>query len=143
MDMASEQQVKRYLAYWFLLGKKVIIPRQDQAISPNLVYDGANYSSEFEQCWQTITAPRHVDSYLEGTDQTIQDLLSSKCDITECAKCKMPVPIITLGIQNLGCPCYDLPSWPNDQLPTPKAPHNNQAQLLRIRQRLAQWRNEE
>ncbi|MGK7933820.1 MAG: hypothetical protein AB4041_20655 [Microcystaceae cyanobacterium] len=143
MDMASEQQVKHYLAYWFLLGKKVVIPLQDQTICPKLVYDGEKYSSEFEQCWQTITLPRHKDSYLEGTTQTIQELLSSKWDITECANCKMPVPMIILGTQALGCPCFDLPSWPNDELPTPKVPSNNKNQLLRIRQKLARWHNDE
>lgn len=134
--MAVEQQVKHYLAYWFLLGKKVLIPRSQSAICPRWVFEGERYSSEFEHCWQIITDTPNHDSYLEGTDQTIQDLLSEKWEIIDCAKCQMPIPMITLGIQGTGCPCCDLEGWPNTELPKPKAPTNSQSHLHRIREKL-------
>ncbi len=138
MDMASEQQVKHYLAYWFLLGKKVWLPQTQDTIRPMLVFEGEGYSAEFEQSWQQIIAPQNQDAYLEGTDQTIQDLLSAKWEIINCAKCQMPIPVVTLGVQSTNCPCADLDLWPNRELPKPKSPINTQKQILRIRERLNQ-----
>lgn len=143
MNMASEQQVKQYLAYWFLLGKKLIFPHQRQDICPDKVYENENYSAEFKQCWQQITDPKNPDAYLEGTEQTINELLSSKWDIIDCAKCKMPVPIVSSGIQTMGCPCADLELWPNTELPLPKSPINDKQQLLNICKRLNCFKYEE
>lgn len=143
MHMASEQEVKTYLAYWFLLGKKVVLPRQQDAVCPHLVFEGQDYSPEFEQCWQQIVSPNNQDSYLEGTEQTIEELLSSKWEIIDCAKCKMPIPIVSLGIQSLGCPCGDLELWPNTELPKPKSPVNSQNQINRILERLNRCHHED
>jgi hypothetical protein len=141
--MASEQQVKQYLAYWFLLGKKLIFPHQKQGICPSKIYDHGDYSAEFKQCWQKIVDPKNKDAYLEGTEQSINDLLSSKWDIIDCANCKMPVPIISLGVQTVGCPCADLDLWPNTELPLPKSPVDTQQQLLNIRKRLNYFKTED
>jgi hypothetical protein len=65
--MASEQQVKRYLAYWFQLGKKVVIRNGNSALSPQPVMTGDRYSDEFESIWQQILSPDSGDCYLEGT----------------------------------------------------------------------------
>ncbi len=143
MDMASEQQVKDYLAYWFLLGKKVVLPRQQDAVCPRVVFEGGNYSTEFEQCWQKISSPPNRDSYLDGTEQTIAELLSSKWDIVECAKCQMPIPIVSLGMPCSGCPCNDLELWPNNELPKPRSPINSQKQLNQILGRLNRCQHDE
>ncbi len=143
MEMTSEQQVKHYLACWFLLGKKVLLPREQDAICPRWVFKGEKYSPEFEQCWQRLIEGNNQDSYLEGTEQTIRDLLSTKWEIVDCAKCQMPVPIVSLGSQSNGCPCCDLEFWPNTELPQPKRPVNDQAQINRIREKLSQWGEQE
>ncbi len=48
----------------------------------------------------------------------------------------MPVPLRSLGIPALSCPCNDLPEWPNTELPEPRSPINSQEQLMVIRKRL-------
>jgi hypothetical protein len=134
--MASTQKVKKYLAYWFQLGKKVILNKNNQTLLPSKIFQGSDYSPEFEDCWREIITNNKGDAYLEGTPQTIQDLLSSKWDIIPCARCEMPVPMIDLGFVSPNCPCADLENWPNQELPQPRAPVKNDNYLRKLSERL-------
>ena len=136
MIMATEKQVKEYLAYWFQLGKKILLFNTKVAILPQPVIERGKYSAAFEKCWARILAAQGHDYYLEGTEQTIAELFSSKWVMTSCPKCTMPVPIIDMGVSCHVCPCYDLPDWPNNNLPLPRSPVNSQDRLKRIQQRL-------
>ena len=130
--MASEQAVKEYLAYWFQLGKKVVISDRTQAVIPQQIMQGGGYSQEFENCWLQITSANVGDSYLEGTLETISELLTENWQISPCARCTMPVPRLDVGIASLLCPCTDLSNWPNNKLPAPRSPVNSQAKLTAI-----------
>lgn len=141
--MASEQQVKRYLAYWFQLGKKVIIRNGDAAVLPPSVVAGDRYSDEFESVWEQIISPESGDCYLEGTHQTIAELLSPRWEIEACVRCDMPVPLIKIGLPPELCPCNDLPSWPNTEIPKPREPVSSQERLQQIRDRLSQRNNQQ
>ena len=135
--MAQTQQVKKYLAYWFQLGKKIIHSSQNKTLMPQKVLNGHGYSSEFEKLWTVVSQENNSDKYyLEGTGQTIEQLLSSQWDIVSCARCNMPVPMIELGQQINGCVCDDLDNWPNNELPNPRSPVNNQQNLTRIKDSL-------
>lgn len=134
--MASEQHVKRYLAYWFQLGKKVVINNGESAVLPQPVITGDRYSDEFESAWQKITSPRSGDCYLEGTNQTIAELLTPKWNVEPCVRCDMPVPLINIGMPSELCPCNDLPTWPNQDIPKPRQPVSTQDRLKEIRDRL-------
>jgi hypothetical protein len=128
MSTASENQVKRYLAYWFQLGKRVLL-RNGEAILPHPIIRGDRYSEEFEQCWQQLLDHHSGDCYLEGTTQTIQELLSPRWEITSCSRCQMPVPMVDVGLQSGLCPCHDLSDWPNNELPKPREPINTKDRL--------------
>ncbi|HEY9670023.1 MAG TPA: hypothetical protein V6D11_01080 [Waterburya sp.] len=141
--MASEQQVKRYLAYWFQLGKKVMIHSSGAAVSPPSVVAGDRYSDEFEAVWLQIVSPESGDCYLEGTQQTIAELLSPRWEIEPCVRCDMPVPLIKIGLPPELCPCNDLPSWPNTEIPKPREPVSSQDRLKQIRDRLSQSNNKQ
>ncbi|MBE9191071.1 hypothetical protein IQ230_12045 [Gloeocapsopsis crepidinum LEGE 06123] len=134
--MASEQEVRQYLAYWFQLGKRVIVNNTQQVIKPKLVIQSGQYSQEFENCWQQLKALDLNESYLEGTEQSIAELLTPAWEMNSCARCAMPVPIPSVGVPSLSCPCNDLPTWPNTEVPAPRSPVNSQAQLADIRDRL-------
>jgi hypothetical protein len=134
--MASEQQVKRYLAYWFQLGKKVVINNGRSALLPKPVMIGNIYSDEFERIWQEILSPESGDCYLEATNETIAELLTPQWDIDPCTRCDMPVPIFKVGMPPELCPCNDLPTWPNTELPAPREPISSQTRLGEIRERL-------
>jgi hypothetical protein len=134
--MASEQQVKEYLAYWFQLGKKVLLHNGRETILPQPITEGDRYSAKFENCWQKILAREGKNCYLEGTNQTIEQLLAPTWDVTSCARCGMPVPTIDLGMQPLSCPCDDLNNWPNSELPRPRSPVDSKAHLGKIQVRL-------
>ena len=138
--MASEQEVRQYLAYWFQLGKKAMLPN-NQTMLPQSVIQGANYSEEFEDCWRQIISPDTGDCYLEGTEQTITELLTPAWDLNSCARCTMPVPVRNVGMPPLSCPCNDLPTWPNTEVPAPRSPVNTQRQLMEIRQQLLRMGN--
>jgi hypothetical protein len=133
--MASSEKVKLYLACWFQLGKKLIFDNGREILFANPV-KGDRYSDEFEACWQQVMGKKGKNCYLSGTNTTIEALLSPGWNITACARCKMPVPTLELGIQDSSCPCVDLPSWPNLELPLPHAPVNSNSRLHRISDRL-------
>lgn len=134
--MASEHQVKQYLAYWFQLGKRVLIQNGQQAIKLQSIIAGDRYSDEFEACWKQIRDPQSGACYLEGTEQTIDELLSPEWEINACARCAMPVPTRTIGMPPDSCPCFDLPNWPDNQTPQPRSPVSTQDSLSKLRDRL-------
>lgn len=134
--MASVTQVRTYLAYWFQLGKKVIWRNGKATLLPQSVIQGDRFSPQFEECWQKIMSVEGKDCYLEGSNQTIADLLSSGWDIAACARCQMPVAMVESGIPSLDCLCSDLDNWPNNELPAPRSPINNYVQLNKIKTRL-------
>ncbi len=134
--MATKHEVRRYLAYWFQLGKKVMTGNGAASLLPQPVIEGDRYSEEFEKCWLQILSPETGDCYLEGTHETIAELLTPAWDMLPCSRCEMPVPMRNLGMPALACPCNDLSTWPNTELPAPRDPVNNQEQLMAIRVRL-------
>lgn len=137
--MASEQQVRQYLAYWFQLGKRVLIHGGRESLLPRPVIQGNRYSDEFESCWQQINANNAGDCYLEGTNQTIAELLSPAWEINPCSRCSMPVPLRTVGmVSSPDCTCSDIPDWPNNDMPQPRDPIDSQTLLMQIRDRLKQ-----
>ena len=135
MNMASQQEVKQYLAHWFQLGKSVVCPKRQETIRPEEIFQGHHYSTEFEKCWQKILST-DADCYLEGTEQTIQQLLSPAWEIIDCPRCELPIPITVAGIASPVCTCFDLSGWPNNELPCPRLPVNTTTHLHRLRQRL-------
>lgn len=135
--MASQKQVKEYLAYWFQLGKKVVVGNGVATLQPTTVIDGEHYSREFEQCWQQIISHGGDNCYLEGTEETIGQLLNPAWEMIACARCSMPVPIRGFGMPAILCPCSDLDTWPNTELPPPRCPVNSQEQLIAIREKIA------
>lgn len=134
--MASKDQVKQYIAYWLQLGKKVVIRNGDRSLLPEKIIVGDRYSEEFEACWQQILSPDSGDCYIEGTDETIAELLNSQWEIISCSRCVMPIPLRTQGMPPNCCPCFDLSTWPNPELPHPRSPVCNQAHLSSIRHRI-------
>lgn len=139
--MAAQNTVKKYLAYWFQLGKRVFLRNGQEAICPSLVIQGDRYSQEFERCWQRILSPESGDCYLEGTEETIDELLFGEWEIVCCARCTMPVPVPTRGLPSAACPCNDLPDWPNTEVPFPREPVSTQQRLKQIRDRLVENNN--
>ena len=140
--MASEQFVRQYLAYWFQLGKPVLINGGKSRVLPRPILQGDRYSPEFEACWQQVCSPESGDCNLEGTEQTIAELLSPAWDVDPCSRCAMPVPVKVQGVAALECPCIDLPGWPNTELPPPRAPIQSQTRMGQMRDRLRQTHGE-
>ena len=48
--MATKQEVRKYLAHWFQLGKTVVVNQGNVILSPEKVITGDRYSQYFEQC---------------------------------------------------------------------------------------------
>ena len=134
--MASLEQVKHYIACWFQLGKKLVSDEGKTIDLEGSVVKGDRYSSKFENCWRDIMALEEANYHLEGTDTTIKDLLSSGWNITACARCSMPIPRLESGVQTINCPCFDMPQWPNFELPFPRIPVRNNSRLSSINDRL-------
>jgi hypothetical protein len=131
--------VRQYLAHWFQLGK-TIKTDQGKNIKPPQVFQNTTYTSEFEECWQQAIAAKSC--YLEGTNQTITDLLSAQWDLVACARCTMPIPLPAVGLpHDQSCPCHDLPNWPNNEVPVPRSPVDVSTKMNNLRQRLATLHN--
>lgn len=134
--MANEQAVRQYLAYWFQAGKRLVMKGGRDSYAPRLVFQGNNYSPDFESCWEYLTSSASGECYLEGTEQSIQELLSNRWEVLLCARCDMPIPMVVAGVMPAECPCTDLPTWPNNDIPKPHSPINTTAHLTHIRNRL-------
>jgi len=108
----------------------------NEALLPQPVLKGEGYSQEFEAGWQKIMSPDSGDCYLEGTDETIAQLLTPEWELVICCRCALPLPLPTAGLPPQGCPCNNLSWWPNLDMPKPRLPVNNQAKLGAICDRL-------
>lgn len=135
--MASAAQVRDFLAHWFQLGKPVLLPGNRGQQLPTPIFRQGQYSREFEQCWQEIMATQGQDCYLSGAFPSIATLLSPAWDVTACARCPMPVCLPTLGLAAHPCPCHDLSTWPNYDMPMPRRAVQDDQKLSQIRARLA------
>ncbi|MGD1944423.1 MAG: hypothetical protein ACFB0G_24260 [Leptolyngbyaceae cyanobacterium] len=133
--MASAQKVQSYLAYWFQLGKPVVFQRSQTQCLPSPIFQGSQLSGSFQNCWQRIMQ-NAADCCLSGTDESIAELLSDAWEITDCSRCVMPLPLLVHGIKSSPCPCADLSSWPNSEVPQPRTGVSSNQQLDDIRQRL-------
>jgi hypothetical protein len=140
--MASQEQVRNFLAYWFQLGKPVVLAGGKSECLPSPVYYKNRFSLAFEDCWQQIMATHGENCYLKGTVQTIAMMLTPAWDMTACARCNMPVPVPTAGMMTLPCPCSDLQSWPNQDLPMPRIAVDDSHYLDNIQQRLDKVKNQ-
>jgi hypothetical protein len=127
--MATNIEVKEYLAKWLQMGKRVAI--NDIEVGLPQVIKGENYSPEFEQIWEKS---QHQVAYLEGTNQTIQDLLKPEWEIISCATCELPVPTLSLGYREVrSCVCDDRP---NLDTIAPRSPVTSSTYLQSISDRL-------
>jgi hypothetical protein len=137
--MASVNQVKTYLAYWFQLGRGVWIPGHADLVKPARILSDNAYSVEFETLWAKLATPSvSAHSYLEGTEQTIDELLSPMWEVESCARCSLPIPLKTAGLPpTYTCPCADMGNLPNLEMIPPREPVNSQLVLQRICDRLS------
>ncbi|TVQ08879.1 MAG: hypothetical protein EA368_10685 [Leptolyngbya sp. DLM2.Bin27] len=136
--MASQEQVRNFLAHWFQLGKPVVVAESRGECLPSPVFQGEKYSSSFENCWRKIMVTRGRDCYLSGTNQSIAELLLPAWDVTDCARCDMPIVLPTAGMMTDLCPCNDLDTWPNTDVPTPRPAVDSRDRLGSLQQRLGQ-----
>lgn len=134
--MATQEQVRSFLAHWFQLGKPVVLADNDKECLPCPVYYKNSYSQSFEDCWQQIMSTEGEGCYLKGTTQTVADMMSTGWDITSCARCDMPVAVPSVGMMKSPCPCFDLHTWPNYDVPTPRMAIDDGHHLGEIQRRL-------
>ncbi|WP_035985382.1 hypothetical protein [Leptolyngbya sp. KIOST-1] len=136
--MASQAQIRNFLAHWFQLGKPVVLAENRGQCLPEPIYQNGDYSKSFEDCWHRIMVTGGQDCYLEGTSQSIAAMLSPAWEVTPCARCDMPLAIPIAGPMNYPCPCSDLMSWPNTDMPMPRTAVDNRQHLSDLRQRLTE-----
>ncbi|HIK44132.1 MAG TPA: hypothetical protein IGR64_04505 [Leptolyngbyaceae cyanobacterium M65_K2018_010] len=139
--MATQEQVRNFLAHWFQLGKPVVLAGNQGECLPAPVFYQGGYSQAFEDCWQRIMSTGGEGCYLRGTTQSIATMLTPAWEVTACARCTMPVAIPTLGMMKFPCPCHDLYSWPNYEVPIPRSAVDDQQYLSEIQKSLNQLRD--
>ena len=136
--MASEAQVKEYLACWLQLGKQLGLNGGRNTISIQTVIADNSFSRDFEDCWNRLRKNEAGVCYLDGTQVTVEQLLSPRWAIIDCARCSMPIPVPIAGIAPNTCPCHNLDDWPNCELPMPRIPVNSEQMLLILIRKLQQ-----
>ncbi len=134
--MASPQEVQTYLAYWFQLGRSVHISNGLTTLRPVPVLEGNQLSRAFKDCWQAIMAVGGRDCYVDGSSETIEQLLSPQWEIINCARCTVPTAMSTVMPVAKLCPCGDMDHWPNNEVPPPHMPINNKKHFSRLKTRL-------
>ncbi|MEM9483911.1 MAG: hypothetical protein AAGA83_09500, partial [Cyanobacteria bacterium P01_F01_bin.116] len=53
-----------------------------------------------------------------------------------CSRCSIPIAMQAVMPVAQMCPCGDIDSWPNDELPAPHMPINNNTHFQRLKTRL-------
>ena len=134
--MASQTQVREYLAHWFQLGKPVVLAEHRGECLPKPIFQNGDYSRSFEDCWHQIMVTSGQDCYLQGTTQSIAAMLSPAWEVTSCSRCEMPIAMPTAGTMTALCPCNDLMSWPNTEMPSPRTAVDDRRHLAELQQRL-------
>lgn len=134
--MASDRQVRTYLACWFQLNRGVILHDTGERLCPQPVILRSTYSPDFETCWTRISERKGQDWYLEGTNQTLSELMTDAWEFIPCPRCTLPIPMPNCPVMRIECPCAELHSWPNTQLPLPRQPLNAQHALGHICERV-------
>ncbi len=135
--MALRSHVKTYLAYWFQLGRGLRMPPDDRLVKFRTILADGHYSREFEAIWQQLTDPWIAShSYLDGTEQTISQLLEPSWEINDCARCGLPIPMQDRGLPCLSCPCSDLEDIPDIESLPPREPIDSQVILKQLCRRL-------
>lgn len=133
--MANATEVKEYLSYWFQLGKSVVFPKSQVIVRPDPIFSQHAFSPAFEACWQRMVLSSE-DCYLEGTEQSVRDLLKPEWEMISCARCDLPIARSRNHIPTCLCPCIDLASWPNLELPQPRLPLHRGSALRNVHKRL-------
>ncbi|MEE3717140.1 hypothetical protein V2H45_10320 [Tumidithrix elongata RA019] len=140
--MATYNVVKDYLAQWMQVGKKVWLQSENRAVGIRKVIEGEKYAQEFESLWSEISTTKANEAYLEGTEETIQDLLSNKWELVECARCSLPVACLDMGAREISaCPCSTMRLWPNLETIPPRKPVKTTRYLNNICDRLLEKRS--
>ncbi|MEN9203213.1 MAG: hypothetical protein Q6K80_06720 [Thermostichus sp. DG_1_6_bins_120] len=139
--MAAPNQVKAYVACWLQLGKAVLWDRPAglERLRPEPLLGLGSLSQEFQLSWQRMNLdPWHC--YLEGTQESLGQLLSPAWEIQSCGRCGLPVPLPMTPATPVGpCPCSDLKEWPNSTTVPPRVQDEQflqRAELRAIHQRL-------
>ncbi|CAN1210724.1 hypothetical protein TUMEXPCC7403_11040 [Tumidithrix helvetica PCC 7403] len=135
--MATCDVVKDYLAQWMQVGKKVLIQSENKSVGICKVIEGERYTQEFEALWTEISTIKAKEAYLEGTNETIQELLSDKWELVECPRCNLPSACIDMGMRETkACPCDTMKLWPNLETIAPRKPVKTAKYLNNICDRL-------
>ncbi|MBD2176647.1 hypothetical protein H6F42_06925 [Pseudanabaena sp. FACHB-1998] len=137
--MASRTLVKTYLAQWMQMGKAVHLPQQNKEVYIHKIIQGEKYSPVFNKLWDEISTAKAQEAYLNGTSQTISDLLSNQWEIIPCARCSLLVPCLDMGARvPISCPCDDLVGHPNLESIAPRQPVKTLSHLDNLCDRLDQ-----
>lgn len=134
--MASAHLVKEYLAHWFQLGKPMVFGHENREVLPAPIFHQGSYSLAFESCWQQILERCGEGCHIKGTSVTVAMMLTSSWEVGQCPRCPMPIVMPTAGIKNDLCPCHDIPTWPNSELPAPRMGVDSGERLSNLRGRL-------
>ncbi|MDB9495349.1 hypothetical protein PN441_00210 [Spirulina major CS-329] len=133
--MASPQQIKQYLAYWVQLGKGIVIGDRPPMYCKTVLAK-ENYCNEFESIWQQVEACHGEGCHITGTDQELAELFSEQWNVTACYRCELLVPQKVRGMPATTCPCADIDTWPNLEIPKPRLPLSSNGHLAKISHRL-------
>ncbi|HEY9639208.1 MAG TPA: ATP-binding protein [Coleofasciculaceae cyanobacterium] len=85
-----------YAAYYLSRGKTILSPRQGILPFEGEVYQYYGYHRDFLEFWQRLSQ-RHdfPELYLQGDDHAFHQFLEGSCTVTECARCRLPIPTET------------------------------------------------
>ncbi len=133
--MASESQVKEYLACWLQVGKRILHDSGNREFHDPRIVNKRGYTSEFESWWDEFRENAH-HWHLEGCNNALDVLFTPQWDIVDCALCVMPVPKLVAGVNDPNCTCSDLELWPNLEIPKPHTPNDMQDKLTKLRKKL-------
>jgi hypothetical protein len=69
--MATQDQVREFLAHWFQLGKPVVLAEDRGECLPSPMFYKGGYSQSFEDCWHQIMVTSGQGCYLRAPPKAL------------------------------------------------------------------------
>jgi nitrogen-specific signal transduction histidine kinase len=82
-----------YVAYYVSRGKSIVSPMHGVLPFEGKVYQHWGYHRDFLDFWRRLQQrPDFRELFLDGDDHAFRQFLSGDCTVTECARCRLPIP---------------------------------------------------
>ncbi|PZV10556.1 MAG: hypothetical protein DCF22_16330 [Leptolyngbya sp.] len=92
-DITATDMLMSYVAYYVSRGKSILSLMHGVLPFEGEVYQHWGYHRDFLDFWRRLQQRQDFrELFLDGDDHAFRQFLSGDCTVTECARCRLPIP---------------------------------------------------